>query len=329
MTTGVFQLIKTSVAQVLVATETQAESPGWSCLGCGAVCLFEDESLRSYFLRLYCVKRAKLLWEQELYIPFKYAATRMYFHTFPADGHQVGLNFANEIEAEEFHRAVEAVQRDQEKMTRVCKKANADKEDSSTSGSPDSGIKPLHHLDGEPHSPVDATATKVAPTTSSLTDLDPSMRRLLMQAKVTEEGLKDKDTAEAVDCIINQFGGLKVVQRELRNRGPVSQTLPRAAGASIFLALGKGPLPLVPSIKDTLCRSPIPPWIPPPPPARAPVDPERIRKSASFNHVGSSTAAERSDLILAAVREVFREKKPLQQSTRAEGGQTGVDTDMQ
>lgn len=56
MTTGVFQLIKTSVAQVLVATETQAESPGWSCLGCGAVCLFEDESLRSYFLRLYCVK---------------------------------------------------------------------------------------------------------------------------------------------------------------------------------------------------------------------------------------------------------------------------------
>lgn len=58
-----------------------------------------------------------------------------------------------------------------------------------------------------------------------LTDLDPSMRRLLMQAKVTEEGLKDKDTAEAVDCIINQFGGLKVVQRELRNRGTLSWEL--------------------------------------------------------------------------------------------------------
>lgn len=40
-----------------------------------------------------------------------------------------------------------------------------------------------------------------------------------MQARLTEEDLKDKDIAEAVDCIINQFGGLKAVQGELRNRG--------------------------------------------------------------------------------------------------------------
>lgn len=56
MTTGAFQLIKTTVAQVLVAKETQGESPGWSCLGCGTLCLIEDESVRSYFLHLYCVK---------------------------------------------------------------------------------------------------------------------------------------------------------------------------------------------------------------------------------------------------------------------------------
>ncbi|XP_076598216.1 actin nucleation-promoting factor WAS [Chaetodon auriga] len=133
------KLIKTTVAQVLVATETQGEGPGWSCVGCGAVCLVEDESIRSYFLRLYCVKRAKLLWEQELYVPFKYAATLTFFHTLPADGHQVGLNFASEIEAEEFHLAVEAVQIDQEKMTRMAEIANTEKEDSSTSGPPDSG----------------------------------------------------------------------------------------------------------------------------------------------------------------------------------------------
>lgn len=30
-------------------------------------------------------QRAELLWEQELYIPFKYTASRTYFHTFPAD----------------------------------------------------------------------------------------------------------------------------------------------------------------------------------------------------------------------------------------------------
>lgn len=53
-------------------------------------------------------------------------------------------------------------------------------------------------------------------------DLDPAMRKLLMQAQLTEEDLKDKDIAEAADCIINQFGGLKAVQRELRNRGTLS-----------------------------------------------------------------------------------------------------------
>lgn len=47
-------------------------------------------------------------------------------------------------------------------------------------------------------------------------DLDPAMTKLLMQARLTEE---EKDIAEAVDCIINNFGGLKVAQRELRNRG--------------------------------------------------------------------------------------------------------------
>ncbi|XP_070704163.1 actin nucleation-promoting factor WASL isoform X2 [Pempheris klunzingeri] len=210
------KLIKTTVAQVLEAKDTRGESPGWSCFGCGTMCLIEDESICSYFLRLYCVKRAKLLWEQELYIPFKYTATRTFFHTFPADGHQVGLNFANETEAEEFHLAVEAVQRNQEKMTTMTELANTQKEDSSTSDPPDSGIKPLDHLHGEQQFPLDGPATNSTPVTSSY--LDPHMRKLLMQAKFSEKDLKDKDIAEAVDCIINQFGGLQAVQRELRNR---------------------------------------------------------------------------------------------------------------
>ncbi|XP_070704155.1 actin nucleation-promoting factor WASL isoform X1 [Pempheris klunzingeri] len=319
------KLIKTTVAQVLEAKDTRGESPGWSCFGCGTMCLIEDESICSYFLRLYCVKRAKLLWEQELYIPFKYTATRTFFHTFPADGHQVGLNFANETEAEEFHLAVEAVQRNQEKMTTMTELANTQKEDSSTSDPPDSGIKPLDHLHGEQQFPLDGPATNSTPVTSSY--LDPHMRKLLMQAKFSEKDLKDKDIAEAVDCIINQFGGLQAVQRELRNRGPVSQTLPRAAAASISLALKKGPLPPVPSIKgsitsqqtlqgtDMLDQSLIHPLCPPPPPPAppAPAIPERMRKSASFKHVGSSKVGENGDHILTAMREI--QKQLLQPGT--------------
>ncbi|XP_070758276.1 actin nucleation-promoting factor WAS [Enoplosus armatus] len=326
------KLIKTTVAQLLEAKETQGESPGWSCLGCGALCLMEDEAIHSYFLRLYCVKRAKLLWEQELYIPFKYTATHTFFHTFPAEGHQVGLNFASETEAEEFHLAVEAIQKKQERMTGMTETTKAEKEDSSSSDPPDSGVKPLDLLDGEQNFPMDGPSTTATPTTSSFSDQDPVMGRLLMQARLTEEDLKDKDIAEAVDCIINQFGGLKAVQRELRNRGPVSQTLPRSAGASISLALKKGPLPPVPSIKcstDTLAQSPIPPWIPPPPVTPAPVVPERFGKTASFKHVGSSTAADNSDLLLTALREVFRQKKLLQRTTSADESQTESDRDSE
>lgn len=45
------------------------------------------------------------------------------------------------------------------------------------------------------------------------------MRRLLMEAGLSEEDLKHKDVPEVVDCIINHFGGVKAVQRELRKRG--------------------------------------------------------------------------------------------------------------
>ncbi|XP_031709971.1 neural Wiskott-Aldrich syndrome protein [Anarrhichthys ocellatus] len=293
------RLIKTTVAQILVAEDTQGRSPGWSCLGCGAVCLIEDKSIHSHFLRLYCVKRATLLWEQELYIPFKYTATRAFFHTFPADSHQVGLNFAEETEAEAFHLAVEAVQRNQEMMITMRGITNSENENKSTSDPPDSGMKPLHHLDKEQHFPF-SPSTTVTPTTSSMSKVpDAAMRRLLIHSRFNENDLRDEDIAEAGDFILNQFDRPKAVQKEQRNRGPVSQTLPRAAGASISLALKKGPLPPVPPIKgsntsqhtpqytDPQHQSPSPFQIPPPPSMPAPVLPERIRRSGSFQPVDS------------------------------------------
>lgn len=54
--TTVFQLIKTTVAQVLEAKDTDGGGLGWRCVGCGVVSLIEDESIHSHFLRLYCVK---------------------------------------------------------------------------------------------------------------------------------------------------------------------------------------------------------------------------------------------------------------------------------
>lgn len=47
------------------------------------------------------------------------------------------------------------------------------------------------------------------------------MISLLLQAKVTEDDLRNKDVGELVDCIISQFGGLKAVQTELRRKSRI------------------------------------------------------------------------------------------------------------
>ncbi|KAM3621270.1 uncharacterized protein V6R79_008632 [Siganus canaliculatus] len=323
-----YKLIKTTVAQVLVPEEAQGgESPGWSCLDCGAICLIQDASVHSYFFCRYCVKHPKLLWKQELYVPFRYTAVRQFFHTFPADSHQVGFNFANHTEAEEFLLAVKAVQKEQEKMKDLIEMSNSVEETSSGSNPLDSRIQLPALQDEKKHFSINAPSTEVTATTSSFKDLDAPMRRMLMKANLTDEDLKSKDIAEAVDYIINQFGGLKAVQKELRKcykTGPVSQTLPRTA--SMPLAMKKGPLPPVPTRKyspRTLHHSPGSPWIPPPP--SAPEISERIKKSASFNYVGSPSAAEKGDQILAALRDVFKQKQLLQRSMNPDGDQMGPD----
>lgn len=95
-------------------------------------------------------------------------------------------------------------------------------------------------------------------------------------------------------CFENKY--LKVIHPLLSAAtyltGSVSQTLPRTTGASISLVLKKGPLPPVPSVKvhattDTYTADKTPDvlYIPPPPTTPAPVVPDGIRRSASFNYV--------------------------------------------
>ncbi|KAI4905754.1 hypothetical protein NFI96_018690 [Prochilodus magdalenae] len=104
-----FQLASAcAVVQLLMATAaSKGQKPEWKFHSCGAVCLVQDKKLHSSFIRLFSVKRAKLLWEQELYTPFEYLAPCPYFHTFPGDDCRTGLNFADEEEAGRFYTAIQ------------------------------------------------------------------------------------------------------------------------------------------------------------------------------------------------------------------------------
>nr|XP_033779392.1 wiskott-Aldrich syndrome protein [Geotrypetes seraphini] len=95
----------TSVAQLFLALPPG--SPHWNKQHCGVLCFVKDNPRRSYFIRLYDLKEAKMVWEQELYSSFDYLASTRYFHVFCADDCQAGLNFADENEADMFHSVVE------------------------------------------------------------------------------------------------------------------------------------------------------------------------------------------------------------------------------
>ncbi|XP_028922894.1 wiskott-Aldrich syndrome protein [Ornithorhynchus anatinus] len=79
----------------------------WSKRQSGALCFVKDNPRRSYFIRLYSLQEGRMLWEQELHSQLVYSAATPFFHTFPSDDCQAGLNFADEGEAQAFCALVE------------------------------------------------------------------------------------------------------------------------------------------------------------------------------------------------------------------------------
>ncbi|XP_046880689.1 neural Wiskott-Aldrich syndrome protein isoform X2 [Hypomesus transpacificus] len=318
------RVLKTSaVAQVVLASGSGSGHQVWSSRGSGVLCLVKDLSMCSYFLRLYCVKRSTLLWEQELYIQFKYTAVCPFFHTFPSDDCQAGINFADEAEAERFHAAmVKQIQRAQERRSEWTQMTHNNRLQNSAGnfsrqeqGRPGSSTS-VHSEHEETMDPE---------TGFSLDNITPSMKKLLREAGFSEEDLKDRNTYKVVCHIIDRFGGLETIQKEMGSKGPGVQTLPRSFGASLTLALKKGPLPPVPSFKPTSRKS-LPPSIPQPSSTPPPPPPERIKKSYSCKPMSSPIAGE-SDLILTSLREAFQKRLKLQHHTGTRSDLSEQDSD--
>ncbi|XP_029993704.1 WASP actin nucleation promoting factor b isoform X2 [Sphaeramia orbicularis] len=108
----------TAVAQLFMALPN---SPSfWSLQHTGVVCFVKDNPKRSYFIRMFDLKMGRLIWEQEIYNQLVYSAPQSFFHTFAADDCQVGLNFAEQQEADTFQNAV--VDKINQRNTRQDKK---------------------------------------------------------------------------------------------------------------------------------------------------------------------------------------------------------------
>ncbi|XP_010879884.2 neural Wiskott-Aldrich syndrome protein [Esox lucius] len=303
--------VASAVAQVYLSVPGHQ---GWRNVGCGVVCLVKDCSQHSYFLRLYCVKRAKLLWEQELYVQFQYSAPRPYFHTFPADDGQAGLNFTDEAEAQRFSTSVETLIKQSSDLS-SGQLNHSDRVDSSDcvreQEQSRSGIS-------TPSSYVSEKGWKVDQGQSlSSCELDPGLRKWIMDTGLNEGDMTDRHNSKVMCNIIDDLWGLEAVTRDMKNRGAASKTLPnRSTRTSISLALRKGPLPPLPSpltrsaSSRDVSKSPLPSWVPAPPSVPAPPPPaeafhERLSKSSSFSMVCSPSAIN-TDLGLTVLRGKFQ-----------------------
>ncbi|MCJ8734962.1 hypothetical protein PDJAM_G00241520 [Pangasius djambal] len=117
--------LATAVVQLYMALP---HSPAhWSLQHTGVVCFVKDNPRRSYFIRLYDIKEGKMIWEQELYTQMTYSSPKQFFHSFPADDCQVGLNFANEQESELFRNTLE--EKLSQRVNRQEKRQNAPSEE--------------------------------------------------------------------------------------------------------------------------------------------------------------------------------------------------------
>ncbi|XP_064606131.1 LOW QUALITY PROTEIN: actin nucleation-promoting factor WASL-like [Liolophura sinensis] len=275
--------LATGVVQVFLA-EAPSRSR-WNKRYCGVACFVKDNGKRSYYIRVFDIKKKTLLWEQELYNQFKYKTPRAYFHTFEAQNSQAGLNFAHEGDAQQFQKVIEQKlyekqQRRMEKKRQTTNHGNLGPPSprGASLASPESkkDKKQIKEADKAGHRDTNRFQTCWScwdgdPNKGfDMNNLDPTMKTLFQSVGI-DEGV-DKETVDFIYDFVEQYGGLDAVKKDIASRPapppPPSGGTPRRTG----------PLPQVPPTNRGVpppppARSSGPP--PPAPPARGPATPTR------------------------------------------------------
>lgn len=92
----------TAVAKVY-ATEAPAHA-AWLHRHTGVLCFVRDSSRRSYFMRLFCLVRGELVWEEEIYEAIYLNMSKEWLLDFEGRDNLVALDFAAEAEASAFYK---------------------------------------------------------------------------------------------------------------------------------------------------------------------------------------------------------------------------------
>ncbi|MCJ8734926.1 hypothetical protein PDJAM_G00240900 [Pangasius djambal] len=240
----------TTVVQLFMALPHSPNT--WSLQHTGVLCFEKDNPKRSYFIRLYDIKASKLVWEQELFNQFTYHRIEPFFHTFHADDCQVGLNFANEEEAENFFFIVDEKisQRNKHLEKRQAKGLTLSRDCHDTlpplppngSGS----LLPLGNINIQNQAPPTKSKkekkekekkskkkgsklskaligapsgfTHVGHLGMDSNSVDPDLMTLLSRAGISEADMRDSETSQLIYEVIERSGGMEAVKKELNQQ---------------------------------------------------------------------------------------------------------------
>uniref|UniRef100_A0A673HMK1 Wiskott-Aldrich syndrome protein-like n=1 Tax=Sinocyclocheilus rhinocerous TaxID=307959 RepID=A0A673HMK1_9TELE len=279
--------LSSAVVQLLMALPSEPNR--WTPQQSGVVCFVKDSPQRSFFIRLYDVKAGNLVWEQEIYNQLMYRRTKPFFHTFPGDDCQVGLNFADVAEADSFFAVVEekisqrnnrfgsgtptssampplVLSNSQNQITPSKSKKDKKEKDKK---SKKKGSKLLKGDIGTPSGFTHVSHLGMGPN-----NLDPELMKVLSCAGISEADMNDSETSQLIYDVIERSGGIEAVKKASTrppvpsgHRGSLPQVPSGFSSAPPPIPQGRmGPLPPVPGQDNSG-------YLPPPPQSDTPLPP--------------------------------------------------------
>ena len=194
----------------------------------------------------------------------RYKAPRPYFHTFEGDDAQIGLNFADESEAEVFQQTVEAklterkLRREKRQAARRQNLGNGVTSQGVSNGIIPRAVAPQHTSVALPTGNM-ITAKKGVkgkikkediglPTNFQhishvgwdpnhgfdLENVDPNLKKFFHKAGVDERALQDKDTRDFIYDFIDKHGGVEAALREVNSNDENSLLPPGELFSLVF-----------------------------------------------------------------------------------------------
>nr|WAW84863.1 WASP/N-WASP [Halisarca dujardinii] len=241
----------------------------WSKVKTGAMCFVKDNPKKSYYFRLVDLSTGAVAFEQEMYDQLWYRRDLPHFHIFPGDKFMIGLNFADEGEAEKFYDAVntkisekkrrDTIKRNTQQQNGPASPTHTAQPSPTTTAAPQSndnvfagigGLNTQQQSAGGKKKRKKITKADISgpsnfvhlahvgwdPNTGSFdsSNISPEWKRLLDMVGVTENDLQDQDTAKFIHDFVEQNGGIEEANRQLEesNRVPAPPPPTRTSSRS-------------------------------------------------------------------------------------------------